>query len=623
MQGPRRHDFLNHAPISSSIHSTLGSVLASLAFTCVASLNAGGQSQAAQTINWRPWSREILSSARAEHKLVLLDLGTSWCHWCHVMDTVTYSDASVVSLIHAKYIAVRVDADARPDLANRYENYGWPATVIFDGDGGELAKRRGYLPPRAMAAMLQAFADDPRPGPSVQSVPAIIAAPAGALSAANRSAAEASFEAAYDSQRGGWGDTHHYLDWNAIEWCLVKGAEGDNAMTRRAEQTLTSGLKLLDTVWGGVFQYSTDGDWEHPHFEKIMPFQAENMRVFALAATLLAGPKWLEPARAIHRYLRDFLTSPDGAFYTSQDADLVDGTVARKYFALNDAERRKLGIPRIDKHIYSRENGLAITGLCALYAATGDEACLVEAKRAAGWVIAHRETRDGGYRHDTEDVAGPFLADTLAMARAFLALYTVTAQRSWLARAELAARFIDAHFRAPVGFATAVAAPGAIFRPAPQVEENIDLARFARLLSSHTGVAPQRAMSEHAMRFLAGPAVVASQGYATGGLLLVDHELAGDPPHVTVVGGKADAAARALFNAALRGLPTSTRLEWLDPAEGALPRSDVELPKLPAPAAYVCGNGTCSAPIQNPKRLSERLAALWRTPAMAAGAPAR
>ena len=81
-------------------------------------------------------------------------------------------------------------------------------------------------------------------------------------------------------------------------------------------------------------------------------------------------------------------------------------------------------MPRVDEHLYARENGLVITGLAALYAVSGDDSCLTEARRAAAWVTAQRALPGGGFRHDTADAAGPYLADTLAMGRAFLALST-------------------------------------------------------------------------------------------------------------------------------------------------------------------------------------------------------
>jgi hypothetical protein len=120
------------------------------------------------SIAWQSWSGDLFARAKHEHKFVLLDLEAVWCHWCHVEDDITYRDPQVIALINSKYIAVKVDQDSRPDISNRYEDYGWPATIVFNADAGEIVKRRGYLPPKEMASMLQAIIDDPTPGPSVE-----------------------------------------------------------------------------------------------------------------------------------------------------------------------------------------------------------------------------------------------------------------------------------------------------------------------------------------------------------------------------------------------------------------------------------------------------------------------
>ena len=109
------------------------------------------------------------------------------------------------------------------------------------------------------------------------------------------------------------------------------------------------------------------------------------------------------------------------------------------------------------------------------------------------------------------------------------------------------------------------------------------------------------------MRYLASPMVVERQGYGTSGILLADRELRAEPAHLTIVGPKNDPAALALFAAALRGMPSFTRLEWLDPREGPLPRGDVGYPTMSEPAAFFCANGACSAPITNPAKLAEKL----------------
>src|SRR5580658_9697248 len=119
------------------------------------------------SIEWQPWSDAIFDQAKRENKFVLLDLEAVWCHWCHVMDETTYKTPEVIALIQSKYIPVRVDQDSRPDLSNRYEDYGWPATVVFSPTGSEIVKRQGYLEPRQMTSMLKAIIADPSPGPSV------------------------------------------------------------------------------------------------------------------------------------------------------------------------------------------------------------------------------------------------------------------------------------------------------------------------------------------------------------------------------------------------------------------------------------------------------------------------
>jgi len=192
-----------------------------------------------------------------------------------------------------------------------------------------------------------------------------------------------------------------------VEYAMRLARQGDTQAEKMALQTLTAQLNLIDPVWGGVYQYSTDGDWKHPHFEKIMQFQAENLRIYALAWQQWHKPEYLQAALAIRRYLQTFLTSPEGAFYTSQDADLIDGQHSATYFKLNDAARRRLGVPRVDRHIYARENGWAIAALAVLSQATGDADCLADAERAARWVIEHRALDGGGFRHDEKDPAGP------------------------------------------------------------------------------------------------------------------------------------------------------------------------------------------------------------------------
>ncbi|MBZ5609006.1 MAG: DUF255 domain-containing protein [Acidobacteriia bacterium] len=575
------------------------------------SLWAANPSEKPSAIAWQPWSNTVFDQARRENKFVLLDLEAVWCHWCHVMDETTYRDSKVISLMRSKYIAVRVDQDSRPDLSNRYEDYGWPATIVFGADGKEIVKRQGYIEPREMVAMLKAIIADPSPGPSVRPEVDVKFGENSLLPDDLRKDLESRYFGQYDSKHGAWGFDQKFLDWNSTEYAMARARSGDQQSEQMARQSLDAQLKLVDPVWGGVYQYSVGGDWNEPHFEKIMAMQAGNLRIYSLAYEEWHDPAYLKAAQDVERFLKTFLTGPEGAFYTSQDADLIDGQHSAAYFKLDDAGRRKLGIPRIDKHIYSRENGWAIEAVAALYAGTGHQQYLDEAVRAAEWILQNRTLDGGGFRHDSKDVAGPYLADSLAMGRAFLALYETTGDRRWLARAEAAAKFIAANFSdGPAGFSTAKTPTDRAYAPRPERDENILVARFANLLARYAGNDDYRKMAERAMRYLVAPQI--AKFLPTGGTLLANLEFASEPIHITVVGHKDDPAAQALFHAAASYPSGYLRVEWWDTREGRLPNADVQYPELKTAAAFICTGTTCSSPILKPEMVRARADKLTR-----------
>jgi len=575
-------------------------------------LACSGAARAAEPPVWHEWSPEIFAQAKRENKLILLDLEAVWCHWCHVMAETTYRDPAVVGLINARYLAVRVDQDARPDLANRYEDYGWPATVIYAPDGTEIVKKQGYIPPADMGRLLQAVIDDPSPVAAQNISLDRATTSATALSPSRLAELGARWAGGYDDREGGWGFSHKYLDADTIEYAVRRAARGDARAALQARDTLRLARKLLDPVWGGVYQYSAGGTWDEPHFEKIMSFQADTLRACALAHATWGDPQYLATARAIHGYLRRFLTSPEGVVYTSQDADLVPGEHSADFFSLDDAGRRARGVPRIDPHVYARENGWVIAALAQLAAVTGETAYRREAERAAQWVLAHRSLGNGGFRHDEHDAAGPYLGDTLAMGRAFWALHQLTQDPAWLAHAEAAAKFIEAHFKRPeaAGYAASDATQNTFPAPRPQFDENLNLVRFATALAHVTGRGFYRGMAQNGLRWLLAPGVADTRGFSVAGLLLAEEEARTEPLHVMILGGKDDPVAAAMFAAALR-LPEQHKLvEWWDRRAGPAPRGEDIFPEMDGAAAFLCANGACSTPLTDHAAFQKRLARL-------------
>src|SRR5580692_11044573 len=196
------------------------------------SVFASGPASSVPALHWQAWSDGAFAEARAEHKFVLLDLEAVWCHWCHVMDDVTYRDPDVMRLLNGSYILVKVDQDSRPDISNRYQDYGWPAKVVFAADGSEIVKRQGYLPPRPMASMLQAIIDDPSPGPSILPEAKLSPADQPFLSDVTNQRLRQRLIETYDSKNKGWGTVQKFLNWDLIEYCLATSVQGDTEFER-------------------------------------------------------------------------------------------------------------------------------------------------------------------------------------------------------------------------------------------------------------------------------------------------------------------------------------------------------------------------------------------------------
>ncbi|MBL8510738.1 MAG: thioredoxin domain-containing protein, partial [Betaproteobacteria bacterium] len=332
-------------------------------------------------VAWQPWQDSQFDRAKREKRFILLDLEAVWCHWCHVMEKETYNNPKVADYIKQHYIAVKVDQDARPDISKRYEDYGWPATVVFNAEGKEIVKLRGYIPPERMMAILTNIVEDPSPIVYIDQLrdnPTEISKQP-RLTDELRAELTKRFYSTHDYKLGGLNQDQKFMDRDSVELALMLAQKGDKKALEMAMQTLDGALNLIDPVWGGAYQYSTDGDWDHKHFEKIMSVQTDYLKLYANAYRITGEKRYEAAARLIYRYVNEFLTSPEGGYFTSQDADLVPGEHSEDYFKLDNPSRRALGFPRIDTHVYTRETAWMIAALAAVSQAFSVQTPLQEA----------------------------------------------------------------------------------------------------------------------------------------------------------------------------------------------------------------------------------------------------
>jgi len=547
---------------------------------------------------WADWSPVLFERAAKEGKYVLLHLGANWCHWCHVMEETTYRDPAVLALIDKKFIPVRVEQDAHPELSQRYEAFGWPATIMFDAEGQEIGKRRGYQPPERFAVLLQAVIDDPS-ALNIGRLPLDDAPVRTALTPERRAVLEKELVEMLDFAQGGVGDVHRFIHAEATELGLTQGKAAGRDMEAWARLTLAKAAAIHDPVWGGVYQYSDTLDWSSPHYEKLLSSQVHALRLYSLAHRQQPNAAYRKLAEGTYRYLMDVMRDgATGAFYPSQDADLNKSVSGKQFYALSDAERRKLGQPRIDTSLYAREAGWGIQALLAWYDLSADAEALVAAERAARWALAQRRLPDGSFGHGAARDAEANLGDTLAMGEALLALYRATGGRDWYAAALETGMALSKRFRDPRGGyfvrAPEPAARGALREPVRPIEDNAAAARLLNRLGHYSGQADFVSAAQHGFAYLAA---LAEHDLLLPGALLAANELERPPLHVTIVGPKSDPAAQALHKAA-RALPVGyMRLDWWDRAEGAMPNDDVRYPALDQAAAFVCTDKVCSLPI--------------------------
>lgn len=310
-------------------------------------------------INWIPFNQQAFDLAQQKNKLIYLNIGANWCHWCHVMDEKTYPQKEVIDLLNQEFITCHADQDLYPELYAAYRNWGWPAIIVFDADKNELLKLKGYQPKDILITKLTDVIENPVPIVETQ------------LNQGIQTYTMDSVYALLDFKQGGYLTAQKSLQREGFRLLLPYINQKNTA--NWLNRSIQNSIHLNDTVWGGIYQYSTHFDWQHQHYEKLLRVQGDYLDMYASFASLNDSNRWILPyAQAIVDYCDRFLKDKNGLFYSSQNADLVDGIKGTAYYSLNENDRLELGIPSIDSSLFLKENAMFARGLLKLYLVTGN-----------------------------------------------------------------------------------------------------------------------------------------------------------------------------------------------------------------------------------------------------------
>jgi uncharacterized protein YyaL (SSP411 family) len=298
-------------------------------------------------VDWYPWSEEALARARVERKPILLSVGYSACHWCHVMAHESFEDPDVAQVMNELFVNIKVDREERPDLDQIYQTAhalmtrrsgGWPLTMFLTPEGapfygGTYFPKEGRyglpgfleLLPRVAAAYREqgaAIAEQgARLAEALQSLEP--AAASGELPVAASALALDGLKRTFDPAWGGFGDAPKFPHAAELAFCLRHGVRGDGQALAIVRTTLARMAEggIHDQLGGGFCRYSVDAEWTIPHFEKMLYDNGPLLALYADMARVGGDPAAAGVARGIVAWMAREMRAPDGAFYASLDAD--------------------------------------------------------------------------------------------------------------------------------------------------------------------------------------------------------------------------------------------------------------------------------------------------------------
>ena len=299
-------------------------------------------------VDWHPWGEEAFQKAKSENKPVLLSIGYSACHWCHVMERESFENEEIAALMNELFVNIKVDREERPDLDEIYMNAvqmmtgrgGWPMTMFLTPEGKPFYGGTYFPPedrysvpgfPKILQGVANAFYKQPQD--IENSVSQILAR----LQSMSRSAESAGpfdpdiiirgaeqLAQAHDSEHGGFGRAPKFPNAGVYELFLRAFHQSKNP---RFLDTITYTLTkmaqggIYDHLGGGFHRYSVDEKWLVPHFEKMLYDNAQLVRVYAQVYQITGEPQFKRVVEETVDYLLREMLQPQGGFYSTQDAD--------------------------------------------------------------------------------------------------------------------------------------------------------------------------------------------------------------------------------------------------------------------------------------------------------------
>ncbi len=311
-------------------------------------------------VRWHPWGPDAFDEARRQDKPVFLSIGYSTCHWCHVMAHESFENEAIAEMMNEVFIPIKVDREERPDLDSLYMQVcqtmtgggGWPLTIVMTPDkrpffaGTYFPKdsRPGLVGMRELIPRIHELWRSQREDveKSAERVTKALRQPGrsreGELDEGDLEAAYLQLRQRFDDLNGGFGTAPKFpTPHNVIFLLRYWERTGEKHALHMAEKTLRAMRRggIFDQLGFGFHRYSTDSAWLVPHFEKMLYDQALLASAYLEAYQATGKAEYARTAREVFEYVMRDMTSPEGAFYSAEDAD-SEGEEGKYYLWTSD-----------------------------------------------------------------------------------------------------------------------------------------------------------------------------------------------------------------------------------------------------------------------------------------------